>query len=151
MICVIRVICGCHYAKLMSCDAQSKTGSVQRWRHRHTDHDYGPGTANATRNRVECSAACSSHAVFIRTELHLSRHLLEQSSSHAPHRGPGEWHHSLGKSASVVLAVTSPVRHELVWPEPFRSSVDGNVWSCTHPVRLCLYDSANMHHPIPGP
>src|SRR5438309_10258656 len=89
--------------------AKEPARSVQRWRARHYHNDHGAGLESAAGRRTGGVEAVAAGVSELRAELHLSWHLLEQSSSPPAHDQTGQRRHSLGESAPAVLAITVSV------------------------------------------
>src|SRR5690348_14489629 len=89
------------------------TCRIQRWCDRDHHHHHGPRIENAARRRLGRTSVRASALRQLCVELHLSRHLLEQSPPPPSYRDTGRWPHSLGQFIAAVLAVAHSGRDGL--------------------------------------
>src|SRR6185436_12908072 len=105
---------------LSSCHGKESSGSVQRRSAGDHYHDHGAGVESPPRHRSGCAQAVAAGLSELRSELHLCRHLLEQSSSHVADREESQRRHSLGELAPFVLALPLPFHYRLDGRESLR-------------------------------
>src|SRR6266704_5644327 len=87
--------------------------SVQRRRDGRAHHHHGARAQSAAWSGSRGAAAAAADVSRLRTQLHQSWDLLEQSSSHAAGDAADQRRRSLAESASALLAVADSVHDEL--------------------------------------
>src|SRR5256886_9046171 len=127
-------------------DENKPARSVQRWCPCHHHHGYGAGNESTACYRTGGVETCATGVFELRIELHLPRHLLEQSSSSVPSRQTGQREHPLGEPAPTLLALAFPLHHGLDGREPPRRNADCYLWLRTADGGDCLLYSATRHH-----
>src|SRR4029453_8837604 len=134
-------------------DWKDPARGIQRRRDRDHHHDHGARTEGAARGNVRVAAAALADLPYLRSELRLRRHLLEQPPPHAAHGKSRVRKRAVGQSAPALLAVAVSVRNGLDGREPLRPRAHGRLWTgaADGSRRVLAVAPDDSRPPGPGP
>src|SRR5579859_533475 len=122
------------------------TRSLQRRRDRDHHHDHGAGIERSARNRPCRPETPAAGFPELRPELHLRRHLLEQSPPPAPlHQARHRWH-PVGKPTPTLLALALPIHHRVGRRKPSRANTHRRLRLRAPHGRPRLLHPPTLHH-----